>query len=125
MLDEGVAVGGVDERDVEGLGVVQRLLHPGTHRVGVGLGLDDREREVGLVEQDVVRPLLLPPLVDRPALDDPSVRERDLLTHLPHPVPPGALDGRGDKLGADVALGELSLVHGLLGYRLHPFVTGV
>ena len=61
MEDEAVAVRGEDERDVEDLGVLQRLLHAVADRVVVVLRLDDRDRDVGLVVEDVVRELRLPP----------------------------------------------------------------
>ena len=52
--DEAVAVRGEDEGDVERRGVVEALLHPVADAVVVVLGLDQRDRDVRLVVEDVV-----------------------------------------------------------------------
>ena len=59
MEDEAVAVGGKHEGDVEGLGVAQSLLHAVAHGVGVVLGFDQGDGDVGLVMEDVIGPLAL------------------------------------------------------------------
>src|SRR4026208_393490 len=43
--------------------------------------------------------------------DDPALGEGDFLAKLGQLVPAGAAEGRGNELGADVALAELLLVH--------------
>ena len=51
--DEAVAVGGKYKGDIQGLGVIQPLLHPVADGVGVVLGLDQGDGYVGLVIEDV------------------------------------------------------------------------
>ena len=70
MKHEAVAVGGEDERDVEGFGVVQGLLHAVADAVVVVLGLDDGDRDVGLVVEDVIGALRLAARDQLPADDD-------------------------------------------------------
>ena len=82
MEHEAVAVRREDERDVEGLGVVERLLHAVADAVGVVLGLDQRERDVRLVVEDVVRPLGLAACDQLAAHDDAALGEADLLANL-------------------------------------------
>jgi hypothetical protein len=45
------------------------------------------------------------------AHDDPALGKVDLLAHLQHLVPAGALHGRQYELRANIALGEASFVH--------------
>ena len=87
VLQEGVAVGAVGERDIEHLGVLERLLHAVADGVVVVLGLDDGEREVRLVEQDVVGLLRLPASDRLAANDDAALGEVGFLTDLRHHVP--------------------------------------
>ncbi|MNC76371.1 hypothetical protein D3C75_1280800 [compost metagenome] len=54
MEEEAVAIAGEYERHIQRLGITERLLHTGAERVLVVLGLDNRQRQVGLVIQDVV-----------------------------------------------------------------------
>lgn len=91
MEQEALAVRREDEWHVERLGVLERLLHAAAKRIGKVLGLDDRERQILLQEQHVVR---LPPLAARhhvPAYDDLSIGERDFAAHLTMQIPPSAL----------------------------------
>ncbi len=114
VLEEGIAVGAVGERNVEDLGVFERLLHAGADGVVVVLGLDDGDRDVRLVEEDVVGLLGLAALDRLAANDDAALGEVDLLANLGHHVPLAAVraDERGrDELGADVRFGEVLLVH--------------
>ena len=111
MEHEAVAVRGEHEGDIERRGVVEALLHAVADAVGVVLGLDQRDRDVRLVVENVVGPLGLAARDQLAAHDDPALGEIDLLANLHHLVPPGALDGRQDELRADVAFGEASLVH--------------
>ena len=89
MEDEPVAVGGEDERDVEDLGVVQRLLHAVTDGVVVVLRLDDGDRDVGLVVEDVVSELGLPPSHHLAPDVDLPFGEVDLALDLRLLLPPG------------------------------------
>lgn len=114
VFEEGVAVGTVGERDIEDLGVFERLLHAAAHRVVVVFGLDDAEREVRAVKEEVIGLLCLPSLDGLAADQDPALREIDLLADLVEHIPlrstrPG--DGGRDELGADVRLVEVLFVH--------------
>ena len=111
MEDEAVAVGGEDKRNIERLGVVERLLHAVADAVVVVLGLDDGDGDVRLVVEDVVGALRLAARDELAADDDAALGEADLLADLRHLVPARALDGGRDELGADVALAEVLLVH--------------
>ena len=107
---EGVAVAAEDEGHVERFAVVQPLLHAVADGVVVVLGLDQGDGQVGGVVEDVVGPFLLAPRVQLAAHDDAAPGEADFLAHLGGEVPASPLQGRGDVLGADVALGEVFLV---------------
>jgi hypothetical protein len=110
---EAVAVGREDERHVERGSVGQGLLHAAADGMGVVLGLDDREGEIGLVEEQVVGPLLLAAGGQLAANDDAAGRERVLAADLGMPVPPRRGEG-----GRDVVLADLRLVEGpLVGHR--------
>ena len=89
MKDEAVAVGGKHERNVQGFGVAQCLLHAVAGGVGVVLGLDQGDRDVGLVVEDVVGPLALAPADQFAAHDDAALGEAHLLADLHHLIPPG------------------------------------
>ena len=75
------------------------------------LRLDDGDGNVGLVVEDVVGPLALASAGQLAAHGDAALGEADFLANLCHLVPPGLAQGRGDELGADVALAETFLVH--------------
>jgi hypothetical protein len=113
VKDEAVAVRREHERHIEHLGVPEPLLHAIADAVVVVLRLDDRERHVGvgLEVEDVVGELRLPARDELPANDDAPGREVNVLTHLRMHVPPGLGKRWRDVLRADVALGELLLVH--------------
>ena len=114
VFEEGVAVGAVGEGDVENLGVFERLLHAGADGVVVVLGLDDGDRDVGLVEEKVVGLLGFAALDRLAANDDAALGEVVLLPNLGHHIPfvPALADKCGrDELGADVRFGEAFLVH--------------
>ena len=111
--DEAVAVAGEGEGHVEHRGVVERLLDAVAHRVIVVLGLDDGQRQAGLVVEDVVRAadaVLVTP-AGLPAHHDAAVGEPHFLAHLQLGVPLRRSDRRRDVLGADVAFGQRLLVH--------------
>ena len=111
MEDKAVAVGRKHERDVERRGVVESLLHAVADAVVVVLGLDQRDRDVGLVVEDVVGTLGFASGDQLAANDDAALGEADLLADLHHFIPARLLNGRGDELGADVAFAEVFLVH--------------
>ena len=76
----------------------------------VVLGLDDGDRDVGLVIKDVIGALRFAAGDELSPDDDAPLGERDLLAYLHHPVPARALDGGTDELGADVAFAKIYLV---------------
>ena len=107
---EAGAVGREHERHVQGLGVVERLLHAVAGGVGAVLGLDHGEREVGLVVEDVVGPLPLA-AADQPAAHgDAPLGKAHLPADLRALVPPGPAQGRRDQRRADVTLGKMILL---------------
>ena len=110
--DEAVAIGGKHEGNLQGLRVVQSLLHAVADGVGVVLCLDQGDGDVGLVVEDVVGPFALASAGQLAAHGDAALGEADFLPNLRHLVPPGLAQGRGDELGADVAFAETFLVHG-------------
>ena len=111
MEYEAVAVRTEDEGDLQRFGIVERLLHAVADAVGVVLRLDQGDRNVRLVVENKVGLLRLAARHQLAAHDDAALGEIDLLPNLHHLVPACALDGRQDELGADIALGEASLVH--------------
>jgi hypothetical protein len=108
---ETVAVRGEDERDTQRLAVVQRLLEPVADAAVVVLRFDDRQWDVRLVVEDVIRALGLSASDHLAADDNAALREADFLAKLRDLVPASLTEGRRDELGADVALAELLLVH--------------
>ncbi len=80
------------------------------------LRLDDRDREVGPVVEDVVGELRLAAADELAADDHAPLREVDVLPDLNLYVPPRPRDRGGDELRTDVALGERSFVHRAAGY---------
>ena len=113
MFQEGVAIGAVGKRDVEDLGVLERLLHAGADGVVVVLRFDDGDRDARLVVEKVVGLLRFAALDRLAANDDTTLREVDFLAKLGHHVPLAVRGDEcgGDELGADVRFGELLLVH--------------
>ena len=109
--DEAVAVGRKHEGNLQGLRVVQSLLHAVANGVGVVLGFDEGDGDVGLVVEDVVGSLALASAGQLAAYDDSALCEADLLADLRHLVPSDPAQGRSDELGADVAFAETFLVH--------------
>ncbi len=111
MKDKAVAVGRKDERDVERRRVVEGLLHAVADAVVIVLGLDDGDRDIGLVIQNVVGAFGLAARDELSAHDDAAFRESNLLANLHHAVPARALDGGAYELGADIAFAEVLFVH--------------
>jgi hypothetical protein len=77
--------------------------------------LDDRDRDIGLVIEDVVNALTGSALRHPAANHDAAVRDVDLLAELRLHVPSGALDRGRDELRADVALRKGLLVQDFEG----------
>jgi hypothetical protein len=107
---ETVTVGAEHEGHAERIGVVQRLLHPGADWQRVDLGLDHRQRQVGLVVEDEVGAAGLAAAVELAAHDDAAAGEGDFLAHLAVQIPAGLHERRDEVLGADVPLGQRLLV---------------
>ena len=93
--EKGVAVGGEDERDVEGRGVLQGLLHAVADAVVVVLCLDQGDGDVRLVVENVVGTLGFAAGDELAADDDPALGEsrppRESATS--HPTPPASTAG--------------------------------
>ena len=87
----------------------------------VVLGLDDGDRDVGLVIKDVIGALGLPAGYQLSAHDDAAFGKSDFLADLHHPVPARALDGGTDEFGADVAFAQVPLIYGSVAYMC-PFL---
>src|SRR5262245_45084719 len=111
VKEEGVAIGSKDKGDAENFGVLKCLLHSVADAVVVVLGLDQRQRAVRLVQEDVIGAFPQSPCDEFAADNDSALREADLLANLRDDVPPGLLDCGRDELRADVALAECFLVH--------------
>ena len=71
----------------------------------------DGNRNIRLVIKDVIGALRFAAGNKLAAHNNAAFGEGDLLANLHHPVPTSALDGGADKLGTDVALAEVFLVH--------------
>ncbi|MNN41588.1 hypothetical protein D3C81_1557160 [compost metagenome] len=106
MEEEAVAVAGEYERHIQRLGITERLLHTGAERVLVVLGLDNRQRQVGLVIQDVVGAARLASAVQLATDDDAPLGKADFLTDLLVQIPARRGDGRCDVFAADVTLSQ-------------------
>ena len=111
MEHEAVAVRGENERDVEGGGVVEALLHPVADAIRVVFGLDQRQRDVGLVIEHVVGALRLAAADQLAADDDAALGEADLFPDLRHHIPSRPAHGRRDELCADVTFAEASFIY--------------
>ena len=111
MEHEGVAVGGENERDVEGGRVVEALLHSIADAIRIVFGLDQRQRDIGPVIEHVVGALRLAAADQLPTHDDAALGKAHLFPDLRHEIPSRPAQGRGDELGADVAFAERVLIH--------------
>src|SRR4051794_5162854 len=104
--------------NVEGEGVFEALLQAVADAMGVIFGLDQRDRNVGLVIEDIIGSLGLPTTDQLPANNNPTLRKADLLADLQHFIPAPLAQRRGDELGADVPLTEAALLnHGGTTFR--------
>ena len=108
---KGITVAAENKRDVQGLAITQRLLDSRADRMVVVLGLDNGDRDVGLVVENVVGSLLLAARVNLATHIDSPVREANLLANLRVDVPPRRDNARRDELRTDVALAQAFLVH--------------
>lgn len=88
--------------------------------MGVVLALYDGDGDVRLEVEDVVCGFTLLPRNKLAPNDEAALCETALLAELRYLIPACLLDGRGDELGADIALAEVFLVHG----RGSKFVNG-
>jgi hypothetical protein len=84
---EAIAVGREDEWDLKRLGILQGLLHARADAVAVLLGLDQGDRNVRLIVENVVGSLGLAPRDELASDDDPTAGECDLLANLQHLIP--------------------------------------
>jgi hypothetical protein len=84
--DEGVAVAGEDEGDIQGQRIVERLLKSVRDGVGVVLDLDDRDWDAAVV-QDEIGALGLAAGDQLAADDDAALGEVDLAADLGDLVP--------------------------------------
>ena len=75
------------------------------------IGLDQCQRDVGLIIEDIVGPLGLTASDKLAANDDAALGEADLLADLRHHIPSRLPQSWRDELGADVTFAEASLVH--------------
>lgn len=101
MEEEAVAVRAEHKRNVEDLGIDEGLLHARSDRVAVVLRLEEGDRQVGRVEEQVVNALALASGDELAAHDDVAVSEPE----LPPPSvrrPPGLGDRRRDEAVTDV-----------------------
>lgn len=98
-------VGGEGELQTENFGVVLSLLDSRTNRIGVRLRLDDAEREIAAVTQEVIGKLPRPAPDPGPGDGDAAISEIRLL---------GELVGRGVPAGGK----ELGLVQRSAGIGL-------
>lgn len=101
MEEEAVPIGREHEGDIEDCGVGQPLLHASPEGVVVVLCLDDGDREVGFVEEEIVGPFLLASGHHLSPHDDPTIGEGV----FPSPLvvlPAGLCQGRADVAIADI-----------------------
>src|SRR5665648_451420 len=101
MFVEGITIAAENRRYVQNTCVIQTLLDTCSNRMSVVFSLNNSNRDVGLVVQDVVRSLSF--TTDR-KIDlyvDAAIREANFLTNLLLHVPSGLLKCRAAELGAD------------------------
>src|SRR5688572_23892206 len=79
--------------------------------MSVILGLNQGNRDVRLVVENVISPLGFAATDQLAAHNYAPLGEADLFTKLGDFIPARLAQGRGDKLGADIALAEFLLVH--------------
>src|SRR5690606_7013370 len=105
MDQQAIAIAGEHERHVERLSIAEGLLHAGAERVLVVLRLDDGNRQVLLVIEDVDSSARLATAVHFAAHDNASLGEADFITYPLMPIPASVTNGRGNEFAADITLG--------------------
>ena len=111
MAYEPVTVGSKGKWNIQGLGIIECLLHAVADAVGVILGLDHCQWNVRLVMENVIGPLGAAARDQPAAHDDAPLGETHLFADLFHHVPVGLDQGRRDTFGADIAFAQGALVH--------------
>ncbi|MNN23437.1 hypothetical protein D3C81_1368350 [compost metagenome] len=106
MEEKTVTVAGEHERQIQRLGITERLLHSSAEGMLVVLGFDNSQRQVGLVIQDVVCATRFAPAVQLATDDDAALGKADFLTDLLVQIPASCGDGRRDVFAADVTLSQ-------------------
>ncbi len=104
MEYEPIAIRGKHEGDVERLGVFEALLHSIANAVHVVFGLDESDRDIGFVVEDVVGAFALAPTDQLATNDDAALCEADFLADSGHLVPASATNGWGNEFRTDVSL---------------------
>ena len=79
--------------------------------MGIILGLDQAQRDIGFEIEDIVGTLGLSAAYELAADDDAAIGEAHLLADLQHLIPARLAKGGRDELGADVAFAEVALIH--------------
>jgi hypothetical protein len=118
MLQKGLTVATEDERHVQVagvlqcIGVVESLLHAAAQRIRPLLRLNDGERDVGFVEQQVVYLFLTATTVlpSGPSRHNPPICEGVFLPDSVH-WPARILNRRRDVTGARFLFGYTGLAH--------------
>ena len=125
MKMEAIAIAAEYEGDIQRISVAEGLLNSSTHRVLVVFRLDDRDRDVGLVVENIVGASLLSACVEFPSDINFAGGEAYFLTDLSVYIPASRHDSGRYELGADVAFTEVLFVHAavlIIGFSssVHP-----
>ena len=86
------------------MSVFEALLDSVTDAVRVVFGLDEGDRDIGLVVENVIGPFALASADQFAANDDAALGEADLLANLGHLVPASATNRWGNEFRTDVSL---------------------
>jgi hypothetical protein len=123
MLDKAVAVRAVSKRHIQQFGISDGLLHARSHGVIVVFGFDDRQRNIRLVIENVIRALLCAARIEFASHEDATLGERYFFSNLRIAIPACNINKRGcDELCADIAfaesfpVGDVQLVWPLPGF---------
>ncbi len=114
VLEKCIAIRTVSEWYIENLGIIERLLHASANRVVIVLRLDDRDRLIGLVVEDIVCLLRHPSFDLLPTDNDLPLCEKEFLPDLRHHVPFITIrtnERRCDELRADIGFCKGLFVH--------------
>ena len=111
MFQKSIAVCAEGKWHVKSLGTGEGLLHAGTHRVTVVLGLNHGYGHARLLIEHIISPTSLSPRDLRAPHDDPTRRERHFFANLGLQVPSGG-DKRGrDVFGTNITFAEVAIIH--------------